>query len=112
MIILDDTGRAALKMGDEVLVRGKISCPAPDADGDLRVSTATGWGWFKPADVFALLPKPIAVGDKLRRIAPLARNVAWVCVGFTQDGRIVAEYDAGDITGVTCADASCWEKVA
>ena len=112
MIILDDAGHAALKVGDEVLVRTKLAA-TPDRDGDLRVLTAAGWAYFKPADVFALLPEPIAVGDKLRStLGADVPRVEYTCVGFTSDGKVVAEYQAGDETNVMSRDASCWEKVS
>ena len=116
MEILDDAGRAALKVGDEVLVRVTVAC-GPDHEGELRaVGARPGTAmpiYFCAAAAYALLPRvTIAAGDKLRRIVPLVHGQTYTCVGFTQDGQVVAEYDAGDKTSVVCADASCWERVS
>lgn len=110
MIILDDAGRAALNVGDEVLVRYTLT-RGLDRDGCFRIFAEDSSTCAKPADIFALLSRPIAVGDKLRGKG-CEGSAPYTCLGFTSDGQVVAEYDAGDTTGVTCADASCWEKVA
>lgn len=117
LAILDDAGRAALKAGDEVLVRCRISKNI-DHDGEFQTMdprcTTTGIAsYFAPPVVYALLPKdatPIAIGDKLRGMDNLL--AIYTCIGHTSDGKVVVEYDAGSETNVIARDASCFEHVS
>lgn len=115
LTILDDAGRAALKAGDEVLIRLKIITVHPSGRASAASADGLRWGFATDgAHVYALLtkaPEPIAVGDKLRSIVPMVFDVTYTCVGFTTSGLVVAQYDAGDTEGVMARDASTWEKV-
>lgn len=113
MKLLDDAGRATLKAGDEVLVRVTIRDTVMDGAGDLGIFMRYAGGkpvvhWVYRPDIYALLPRPIAVGDKL-----IGRNREhYTCIGHTSDGKVVVEYQAGDGTNVIARDASCFERVS
>lgn len=60
--LLDDAGRAAIKVGDEVLVRVRVAAK-PDSDGEIegemhgvRAPRSSLPPYFLPSAVFALIP--------------------------------------------------------
>lgn len=114
LTILDAEGRAALKVGDRVLVE-VIIVGALDGDGDLEIAFDSGDEYYvKPESVYAKLPaaetkKEIAVGDFvsiLRRTGSKGKVLA-----FMSNGHAVVEYAAGDDFNVSHYDVSCLEVI-
>lgn len=66
---------AALKVGDEILVRMIVREDGLDREGDAQL-TSEGYDWWvPPSSVHSLAPpKPLAVGDRVRAsTAPLGQ---------------------------------------
>ncbi|HRL05083.1 MAG TPA: hypothetical protein PL098_00050 [Brevundimonas diminuta] len=115
LTILDAEGRAALKVGDRVLVAAEVRRRA--MDGAVEVGDVGGTHtaiYTSSENVYAKLPaaetkKEIAVGDFvsiLRRTGSKGRVLA-----FMSNGHAVVEYAAGDDFNVGHYDVSCLEVI-
>lgn len=119
--LLDDAGRAALRVGDRVLIEVTVERGGADGDGDGDISVKQDFGrngphhcWAKPSAVYALLapaPKPIAVGDAVRISGGLTGATGKV-LAFTSAGVPVVEFVDGDGLTARTFDASCLEAVS
>lgn len=107
--VLDDAGRAALKVGDKVLIEMTIQ-GVDFGDHTVRLTTkhATMSQPWRDLDVVYALLSPAPAIEPGQTVLILGRDTG-IVLGQASDGTWAVEYQAGDGVKIGGYDASCLE---